>query len=88
MQLDKELISLKPLYFDRIEDYFACAKDLQLKLSECGKDFVKKKRSLIEMILINIKTPYDILCSTFQAIWASRKENGKSYILYFFIALY
>lgn len=33
----------------------------------------------IELILMNLKTPYDVFCSTFRASWASRKEDGKDY---------
>jgi hypothetical protein len=40
MQLEKELNSLSdPHSFDRIEDYFACVKELKLKLVECGKNY-------------------------------------------------
>jgi hypothetical protein len=73
------LISLNPLSFDKIEDYLACVKELQLKLGECGKDFPKKDGQLIELILMNLKTPYDVFCLTFCASWASRKEDGKDY---------
>ena len=42
MQIEKELISMDPLYFERIEYYLSHVKELQLKLGECGKDFLKK----------------------------------------------
>jgi hypothetical protein len=42
MQLEKELISLDPHSFERMEDYLACVKELQLKLGECGKNYQKK----------------------------------------------
>ena len=42
MQIDKELISMDPHCFERIEDYLTCIKELQLKLTEFGKGFPKK----------------------------------------------
>jgi hypothetical protein len=39
MQFEKELISLDPHSFGRIEDYLVCVKELQLKLGECGKNY-------------------------------------------------
>lgn len=39
MQIEKELTSLDPHSFARIEDYPTCVKELQLKLGECGEDF-------------------------------------------------
>jgi hypothetical protein len=39
IQLDKELISLDPHSFERIEDYLVHVKGLKLKLGECGKNF-------------------------------------------------
>jgi len=47
MQLEKELISLDSLSFERIEDYLTCIKELQLILGECGNDFTKKNGKLI-----------------------------------------
>jgi len=51
-----------------------------LKLGECGKDFPKKGGQLIELILMNPKTPYGVLFLTFCASWTSKKEDGKDYI--------
>jgi hypothetical protein len=42
MQLEKELISLYPHSFERMEDYLVCVKELQLKLSECGDKYKKR----------------------------------------------
>jgi hypothetical protein len=42
MQIEKELISLDPLSFERIEDYLAHVKELQLKLGECKRIFQRK----------------------------------------------
>ena len=65
MQLEKELISLDPQSFERMEDYLALVKELQLKLSECGKKYKKKDRQLIELVLINLRTPFDMFVMTF-----------------------
>jgi hypothetical protein len=65
----KELIFHEPLSFyrilsfNRIEEYLTRVKDLYLKLDECGKDFLKKEGHLIELIMMNLKTPFDIFCS-------------------------
>jgi hypothetical protein len=60
MQLEKELISLDPHSFERIEDYLAHVKEMQLKLGECGKNFQKKYGQLIELVLMNLRTPFDM----------------------------
>jgi hypothetical protein len=60
--IEKELISLNPHILDRVEYYLAHVKELQLKLGECGKDFLENVDYLIELILMNLKTPYGILC--------------------------
>ena len=54
MQFEKELICLNPHSFERIEDYMACVKKLQLKLGEYGKDFLKNDGQLIELIVMNL----------------------------------
>ena len=50
-----------------------------MKLSECGKNFLMKDRHCIKLFLMNLRTPYDVLCSTFHTNWRSRKEDGKDY---------
>jgi hypothetical protein len=65
MQLEKELISLDPHSFDRIEDYLVCVKELQLKLGECGKNYQKKDEQLIELVLMNLRTPFDVFVLNF-----------------------
>ena len=42
MQIEKELISLDPQSFERIEDYLAHVKELQYKLGKCENNFLKK----------------------------------------------
>jgi hypothetical protein len=79
MKIEKEFVSMDPFSFEIIEGYLAYVKELQLKLGECIKNFPKKDRQLIKLILMNQKTPYDMLCSMFCAIHTYRKENGKDY---------
>jgi hypothetical protein len=79
MQLEKELISLDPHSFERMEDYLACVKELQLKLGECGKNYQKKDGKLIELVLMNLRTPFDVFVSTFHTNWKAHKEDGKDY---------
>ena len=68
MKIENELIYLDPHPFERIENYLACVKELQLKLDECGKDFLKKDGQLIELVLMNLKTPYDFYAPHFATI--------------------
>ena len=79
MQIEKELISLDPHSFERIGDYLTHIKYLQLKLGECGKEFPKKYDQLIELVLMNLKTPFHVFCSSFHAKWISRKADGKEF---------
>jgi hypothetical protein len=65
MQLEKELISLDPHSFERMEDYLVHVKELQLKLGECGKNYQKKDGQLIELVLMNLRTPFDMFVLTF-----------------------
>jgi hypothetical protein len=53
-QLEKELTSLEPFSLDRIEDHPTRVKEMQLKLGECGKNFLNKEGKLIELILLNL----------------------------------
>jgi hypothetical protein len=69
MQLEKELISLDPHSFHIIEDYLAPVKELQLKLGECGKNYEKKYGKLIELVLMNLRSPFDLFISTFHTNW-------------------
>ena len=57
----------------------ALVKELLLILGECGKNFPKKDRQRIELVLMNMRTPYDVLCSSFYTNWGSHKEDGKDY---------
>lgn len=64
IQIEKEMISLDLHSFKRIEDYMDCVKDSQSKLGECWKNFLKKDGYLIELVFVNIRTPYDVLYSS------------------------
>ena len=48
-------------------------------MGECGKRFPKTDGQLIELVLMNTKTHYDVLCSSFRANWMSRKEDDKDF---------
>jgi hypothetical protein len=50
-----------------------------LKLVECGENIPKKDGHLIELLLMNLRTPYDMLYSAFHTNWRSCKEDGKDY---------
>lgn len=80
MKIEKELKSMDHHFFKRIEYYLACIKEIQLKLSESRKGFPKKDRQLIELVLMNLGTPYDVLCSLFHTNWWSHKEDRVSTI--------
>jgi hypothetical protein len=62
-------------------------KELQLKLGECGKNYQKKDKQLIELVLMNLRTPFDVFISTFHTNWKAHKEDGKDYTLNIFVAL-
>ena len=79
MQIEKALISLDTHSFERIEDYLDRIKELQIKFGEWGKGFPKKNGKLIELVLMNLWTPYDVLWSLFHTNWLSHKEEGKEY---------
>jgi hypothetical protein len=79
MQLEKELISLDPHSFDIIEDYLVCVKELQLKLGKCGKNYLKTDEQLIELVRMNLRTPFELSISNFSTSLWERKEDGKDY---------
>jgi hypothetical protein len=66
MPLEKELISLNRHSFNIIEDYLERVKELQLKLGECGKNYLNKDRQLIELLVMNLRTPFNMFASTFR----------------------
>jgi hypothetical protein len=48
-------------------------------LGECGKNFQKKDGQLIELVSMNMRTPFDVFCSMFWKNWQAHKEDGKEY---------
>jgi hypothetical protein len=46
-----------------------------LKLGECGKNHLKKDGKLIELVLMNLRTPFDVFMSTFFTNWKAHKEE-------------
>jgi hypothetical protein len=50
-----------------------------LKLRKCGENYKKKDGKLIELVLINLRTPFDVFISTFHTNWHTRKQDGKDY---------
>ena len=50
-----------------------------MKFDECGKDFSKKHGQLIKLVLMNLRTPYDVFCSSFRANWMSCKQDDKDF---------
>jgi hypothetical protein len=66
MYLEKEFISLDPHSFDRMDDYLVRFKEIQLKLGECGKNNQKKDEKLIESVLMNSSTQFNIFMLTFR----------------------
>jgi hypothetical protein len=50
-----------------------------LKLGECGKNFQNKYGQLIQMVLMNTRTLFDVFCSTFHINWKKHEEYGNKY---------
>jgi hypothetical protein len=48
-------------------------------LGECGKNHQKKDGKLIEMVLMNLRTLFDVFMMFFHTNWKTRKEYGKDY---------
>jgi hypothetical protein len=84
MQFEKELISLDPHSFDIIDDYLTCVQELHLKLGKCGNNYQKKEKQLIELVLMNLRTPFDVFVSTFFTKWKAWKEYGNDTFEYFY----
>ena len=61
---------------------------LQLKLVECDKDFLKEDGQLIELVLMTLRTPYDVLCFSFCSNWMSHKQDGKTFTFDIFSYLF
>jgi hypothetical protein len=50
-----------------------------LKLGECGNNYQKKDGKLIELVLMNLRTPFDMFISNFHTNWKEHKEDGNDY---------
>ena len=70
---------MDPHSLERIEYYFSRVKDLELRSGECGKGFPKEDGKLIELVLMNLRTPYDVFFSSVCTNWRCSKEDGKDY---------
>ena len=87
MQLEKQLISLYLDSFEIMEDYLAHVKEFQFKLGKFGKNYQKKDGQLIELVLMNSRTPFDVFVSTFHTNWKERKEDGNDYTFEYFYGI-
>jgi hypothetical protein len=70
-----------------MEDYLAHVKELQFKLGKCGKNYQKKDGQLIELVLMNLRTPFDVFVSTFHTNWKECKEDGNDYTFEYFYGI-
>jgi hypothetical protein len=59
VQLEKDLISLNPHSFERIEEYLVHVKEMWMKLGEWGENFQKKDGQPIELVLMNLRASFD-----------------------------
>jgi hypothetical protein len=84
--LEKDFISLDPHSFERMEDYLVHVKEIYLKLSECGKNYQKKDGKIIELVLMNLRTPFDMFMLNFHTNWKEHKEDSKDYTFEDFVA--
>ena len=53
---------------------------MKLKLGKCGQLFSNKDGQLIELVLMNMWTSYDVLFSSFCSKSMSHKQYGKDFI--------
>ena len=51
------------------------------------KNFKEKNGQLIELIMMNLWTPYSVFYSMFSASWTSRKDEGEDYFCHPFYGL-
>jgi hypothetical protein len=58
-----------------------------LKLGECGKYYHNKERLFIKLVLMNLRTPFNVFVSTFSTNWQAHKEDGKDYTFESFCGL-
>jgi hypothetical protein len=48
-------------------------------MGECGNNYKKKDGQLIDLVMINLRTPFDMFGLTFRTNWKTCKEDGKNY---------
>jgi hypothetical protein len=58
-----------------------------LKLGKCGNNYSNKYGKIIEMFLMNLRTPFDVFISTFRTNWYAHREDGKDYTFEYFCGL-
>ena len=58
---------------------FSSHQGATVELGKHGKHFLKKNGQLIELVPINLNTPYDVFYSLFRANWMSHKQDGKDF---------
>jgi hypothetical protein len=56
-------------------------------MDEFKASFLKKNSQLVKSVLMNLMTPYEVLCWTLCASWVSKKEDNKGYSFNFFYGL-
>ena len=64
-QLENELISLSPVHYDTIQDFFTKFKSLVLQLKQCGIE--KKEDQLILSILSKLGLEFSVFVRTFHS---------------------
>jgi hypothetical protein len=77
IQLEKQLISLDPHSFEKIEDYLACFKELQLKLGECGTNYQNKDGKLIKLVLMNLRKTFNMFVSRLEFLHQLASTQGR-----------
>jgi hypothetical protein len=51
------------------------------------KEYQKKDIQLIELVLMNLRTPFDVFVLTFHTNWKAHKKDGKDYTFEYFYGL-
>jgi hypothetical protein len=64
-QLENELISLSPIHFRNLQEFFTKFKSLLVELNSCG--FTKEEEQLILSFLLKLGPEYSVFVSSFQA---------------------
>jgi hypothetical protein len=56
-----------------------CVKEIHLKLGKCEKKNQKKDGKHIELVLMNLRTPFDVFVLSFHTNYKELQEYGKDY---------